>query len=153
VPPSLLTALGIGPLQVVKAEKNGFMYHLHVTDSFALDDIQPDFRALSLASVEEGVAGVGVSQRLSGSASDDYHFHSRFFAPAVGIDEDPVTGSSHVLLGPYWEKALKKEGQELKARQGGKARRGELKLKVEGERTKLTGIALEITKGEINVGF
>jgi hypothetical protein len=48
---------------------------------------------------------------------------------------------------------LKKEGQRLKARQGGKARKGELQLKVEGERTKLMGVAMEITRGDIFVDF
>jgi predicted PhzF superfamily epimerase YddE/YHI9 len=76
------------------------MYHVHVSDSIILDDLQPDFHALSSACIEEGVAGLAISQRLSGSTSDDYDFHSRFFAAAVGIDEDPVTGSSHVFLGP-----------------------------------------------------
>ena len=63
-------------------------------------------------------------------------FVSRFFAPLVGIDEDPVTGSAHCTLAPYWAKRLGKS--ELTARQISK-RGGDVRCKIEGDRVILTG--------------
>ena len=82
--------------------------------------------------------------------SDDaqFDFISRFFGPAVGIDEDPVTGSTHCCLAPFWSKRLGKD--ELVAFQASQ-RGGTLKLKVEGERIHIGGTAQTVSKGELLV--
>jgi len=80
---------------------------------------------------------------------DDVDFVSRFFAPKVGIDEDPVTGSAHCTLIPYWAKRLGKE--KLHALQVSK-RGGELFGEMLGERVAIKGRAVEYLRGRIKVG-
>ncbi|MCK7479379.1 MAG: PhzF family phenazine biosynthesis protein [Candidatus Moduliflexus flocculans] len=75
-------------------------------------------------------------------------FVSRFFAPAVGVDEDPVTGSSHTVLVPYWAKKLGKS--EFTAYQAS-ARGGVLRLRLAGDRVKIAGRAVTVIKGELVV--
>ena len=77
---------------------------------------------------------------------DDTDFISRFFAPAVGIDEDPVTGSAHTTLAPYWSKQLSK--MELTARQVSE-RGGFLMCRVVGERVEISGQSVLYLEGEI----
>lgn len=97
---------------------------------------------------------MGVLRSLSGrgvivtSRSDlpGVDFISRFFAPAVGIDEDPVTGSAHCCLGPYWAEKLGKH--ELTAYQAS-PRGGNLRVRVEGARVKLGGQAVTVLRGEL----
>ena len=79
---------------------------------------------------------------------DNSDFVSRFFAPAVGVDEDPVTGSAHCTLIPYWAERLGKN--ELFARQVS-ARGGELFCELAGDRVKIGGNAVLYLKGEIYV--
>lgn len=76
----------------------------------------------------------------------DYDFVSRFFAPGIGIDEDPVTGGAHCGLGPYWSEKLGKT--TLSARQVS-ARGGYLKVRVAGARVKLLGQAITVFKAQI----
>lgn len=73
-------------------------------------------------------------------------FVSRFFAPAIGVNEDPVTGSAHTCLAPYWSKKLGKT--KLSAKQISK-RGGELSLKVEGDRIKIAGNAVTVFEIEL----
>lgn len=79
---------------------------------------------------------------------NEVDFVSRVFAPACGVDEDPVTGSAHTLMTPYWAKRLSK--QELTARQVSK-RRGDLICKLQGDRVLLSGSAVTILTGELNI--
>lgn len=83
-----------------------------------------------------------------GGADDDVDFVSRFFAPQVGIAEDPVTGSAHTVLGPYWAKRLKKD--RLAARQVS-ARGGEMTVEIVGKRVRLGGRAVLYLKGTARV--
>ena len=78
----------------------------------------------------------------------DVDFVSRFFGPAVGIDEDPVTGSAHTSLAAFWSKKLKKT--KLSARQESK-RQGNLLCEINGDRALITGNAQLYLKGEIYV--
>jgi PhzF family phenazine biosynthesis protein len=87
-----------------------------------------------------GARGVIVT---SISNSGKYDFVSRFFCPGIGIDEDPVTGSAHCCLGPYWAEKLNKN--EFKAYQASK-RGGMLGVKVIGERVVLSGRAVTILR-------
>ncbi len=78
--------------------------------------------------------------------SPDVDFVSRFFAPAAGVDEDPVTGSAHCCLAPFWAEKL--ERTELAARQIS-ARGGDVRVRVEGARVKLFGQAVTVMTGEL----
>jgi PhzF family phenazine biosynthesis protein len=78
----------------------------------------------------------------------EYDFISRCFFPGIGIDEDPVTGSAHCCLGPYWQARLGKS--DFKAYQASK-RGGTLGVKVQGDRVLLTGRAVTVLRGELLV--
>jgi len=79
---------------------------------------------------------------------DEVDIVSRWFGPKVGVEEDPVTGSAHTSLAPYWAKRLGK--QTLTARQGG-ARKGALSCIVEGERVIIKGRVAPYLKGVITL--
>ncbi|QKE63974.1 PhzF family phenazine biosynthesis protein [Aquipseudomonas campi] len=98
---------------------------------------QPDMQALAK------LPGLGVIVTAAGLKHD---FVSRYFAPAIGIDEDPVTGSTHCLLIPYWAERLGKT--ELSAFQCS-ARGGELHCRLDGERVKIAGQAVLVSKGTL----
>jgi predicted PhzF superfamily epimerase YddE/YHI9 len=86
------------------------------------------------------VRGVIVTCR---SESPRYDFVSRFFAPAAGVNEDPVTGSAHCALGPYWQALLGKA--DFTAYQASE-RGGLVKLSVQGERVMLRGQAVKMSE-------
>ncbi|MNG07078.1 hypothetical protein D3C84_903650 [compost metagenome] len=103
----------------------------------AVRDCQPDMKALAK------LPGLGVIVTAPGLKHD---FVSRYFAPGIGIDEDPVTGSTHCLLIPYWAERLGKT--ELSAFQCS-TRGGELHCRLEGERVKIAGQAVLVTGGTL----
>ncbi len=136
-PPAGLTdILGIKPIYV---GKNQFDYLVEVENAEVVRQTRPDFARLK----EIDVRGVIVTSR---SDTDEYDFVSRFFAPRVGVNEDPVTGSSHCCLGPYWGKKLGK--QVLNAYQTS-ARGGVLRVRLEGERVFLGGQAITVFKAKL----
>jgi predicted PhzF superfamily epimerase YddE/YHI9 len=101
--------------------------------------LAPDFAALSSAVPSKIIAtGPGT----------DCDFVSRFFAPFDGIPEDPVTGSSHCTLAPYWAATLGKT--KLHSRQLSK-RGGELWCELDGERVRIAGNSVSYLKGQIGV--
>ncbi len=136
-PARLLAALGLPGARW--AGRNRLDWLVEVGDGAALLALAPDFRAL--ARVE--TRGVIVTAR---GASREFDFVSRYFAPAFGIDEDPVTGSAHCCLGPYWGAKLGKT--ELTGRQLS-ARGGVVKVGVRGDRVTLGGQAVRVLKGEL----
>jgi predicted PhzF superfamily epimerase YddE/YHI9 len=89
------------------------------------------------------VRGVIVTSRPSNA---DFDFVSRFFAPGSGVDEDPVTGSAHTCLAPYWSSRLGKN--EMTGYQASK-RGGVVRVKLEGGRVKLGGRAFTVLRGEL----
>jgi PhzF family phenazine biosynthesis protein len=119
--------------------KNKFDYLVEVESEDAVRMLQPDFTALRKLPVR----GVIVTSRAS---SPDYDFVSRFFAPGSGIDEDPVTGSAHCCLGPYWRKRL---GKESFTAYQSSARGGIVRVRVIGDRVKLGGQAVTVMRGEL----
>ncbi len=137
-PPGLLEALGV---QAAYVGRNRFDYLVEVASESQVRALQPDFR--SLAAVE--CRGVIVTAPAD---SDRFDFVSRFFAPAAGIDEDPVTGSAHCALGPFWQQRLGKA--ELRAFQAS-ARGGAVGVVVDGSRVRLRGRAITIMKAELLV--
>ena len=104
---------------------------------------RPDFGALGRVSLPGGVMGVAVTAR---GADPGVDFVSRFFAPWVGVDEDPVTGVAHTTLTPYWARVLGKT--EMSARQRS-ARGGALTVRSLGERVELIGHAVTVASGSI----
>ena len=137
-PPELLPALGVAKANFVG--KNAFDYLVEIDSEDTLRKLDPDHSRLRKLPVR----GIIVTAR--GAAP--YDFVSRFFAPGSGIDEDPVTGSAHTALGPYWARLLGK--QEFLAYQAS-ARGGVIKVRMEGERVKLAGQAVTVMTGDLVV--
>ena len=136
-PPELLPALGVK--QAAFVGRNVFDYLVEVESEEVLRALQPDHSALRKLPVR----GVIVTAR---SARPEFDFVSRFFAPGSGVDEDPVTGSSHVALGPYWSGRLGKS--EFTAYQAS-ARGGVVRVRLQGERVILGGQAVTVMIGEL----
>jgi PhzF family phenazine biosynthesis protein len=133
--PELLAALGVDePLYV---GRNKFDYLVEVSSAAELRTLKPDYARLK----KVGGRGVMVTAR---DESGEYDFVSRFFAPAAGIDEDPVTGSAHCGLGPYWATKLNKNA--LTAFQAS-PRGGILQVEVAGDRVLLRGQAVTVLRG------
>jgi len=111
-----------------------------------LEQISPSFSQL-LSSSRICMPEVrGVIVTLKANDGSGFDFYSRYFAPWMGINEDPVTGSAHTVLGPYWSQQLKKK--ELEACQWS-LRKGNLNIKVHDERVDVSGEGQHILKGEI----
>ena len=136
IPTEVLGALGVSP---VWAGKNRFDFLIEVESEESVRGMRPDFGALARVASR----GVIVTAR---SESPDYDFVSRFFAPAAGIDEDPVTGSAHCCLGPYWQDRLGKH--EFVAFQAS-SRGGIVYVRVGHDRTYLAGHAVTVLRGEL----
>lgn len=134
-PDGLEAALGVKPVAVVQ---NSLGYIVEVPSPEQVKTLAPDFAALTTFPVH----GVIVTSR--GDAP--YDFTSRFFAPAIGIDEDPVTGAAHCCLGPYWQQQLGKS--EFLAHQAS-PRGGVVKVRNEGGRVRLGGQAITVFRGEL----
>ena len=139
-PAGLLDALGIAKAESLRTDGQFFM--LVVPDATIVRDLHPDFRALGALT---NVRGVYVTVA---SDDDEFDIVSRCFAPKVGIDEDPVTGSMHCVLGPYWCERLGKD--ELRALQAS-ARGGVMSVRIVGERALLTGHSVTTLRGELLV--
>ncbi len=133
-PPGLAEALGATPLEI-EAEAHNYLVLL--ADPSGVRALKPNFAAL--ARLDRG--GVIVTARDSGQP---YDFISRYFAPAKGIDEDPVTGSAHCALVPFWARRLGKTS--LHAFQAS-ARGGELQCRLLGERVELAGSCVFFLEG------
>jgi PhzF family phenazine biosynthesis protein len=118
---------------------NGVDYLLVLESEKTVAELNPDF--IQLAKVP--CRGVMVT---SASASPDYDFVSRFFAPQVGINEDPVTGSAHCCLAPFWAHRLQKT--EMIAFQAS-SRGGVVKVRVQEDRVLLSGQAVTVFKGAL----
>jgi predicted PhzF superfamily epimerase YddE/YHI9 len=119
--------------------KSRFDYLLEVDSEEVVRNLSPDFGKLRALQVR-GIMVTSISE------SEEFDFVSRFFAPGAGIDEDPVTGSAHCCLGPYWSKKLGKD--EMVAYQAS-ARGGIVRVRVVGDRVYLGGQAVTIMRGEL----
>ncbi len=133
-PPELTESLGVKPVYI---GRNRFDYLVEAESAEIVRNLKPDFGLLATIPVR-GVMVTSVSD------SPEYDFVSRFFGPASGINEDPVTGSAHCCLGPYWEKKLGKA--EFLAYQASE-RGGVIGVRVKGERVVLVGKAVTVFKG------
>ena len=138
VPTGLLDALGIADAIAVLDNKQWFI--LVVADPTVVEGLVPDLRRL-----ETIVAGASVTAR---SDRDGVDIVSRVFGPGVGVDEDAVTGSVHCALTPYWCNVL--GTSELVAYQAS-ARGGTLHCRLAGERVFLSGPAVTVLRGEVDL--
>jgi PhzF family phenazine biosynthesis protein len=130
---------GLGVTSPVFVGKNTFDYLVEVADEATVRGLKPDHTALRRLPVR----GVIVTAR---SQTPEFDFVSRFFAPAVGVDEDPVTGSAHCCLAPYWAAKLKK--REMTGYQAS-PRGGTVRVQDNGERVRLAGHAVTVLRGEL----
>ena len=136
-PAELLPALGVS--SPVAVAKNAFDYMVEIESEEELRTLRPDHSTLRKIPVR----GVIVTAR---SATNGFDFISRFFAPGSGIDEDPVTGSAHTALGPYWGSKLGKP--EMTAFQAS-ARGGVVRLRLNGDRIILGGQAVTVMQATL----
>jgi PhzF family phenazine biosynthesis protein len=132
----LAQALGVEPKYIGLSI---FDYLAEVESEEVLRSIRPDFNWLKSL----GVRGVIVTSLSDGP---EYDFVSRFFAPGSGIDEDPVTGSAHCTLGPFWARRLGK--QQFTAYQASE-RGGVVRVRLDADRVHLGGQAVTVLRGEL----
>ena len=137
-PVELLPALGVETAQVMRSRD----YLVVVDRAEQVRALSPDIRAL--ARLDIGIGGTIVTAPGEG----DVDYVSRFFAPAVGIDEDPVTGSINCTLAPYWAGRLGK--RTLRAQQLS-ARGGNLRCEIAGDRVKIAGNARLYLQGTLEL--
>jgi PhzF family phenazine biosynthesis protein len=136
VPDGLEAALGAPVSRICRGR---FDYLVEVESEEAVRGLRPDLTRL--AAVE--TRGVIVTARSADPARD---FVSRFFAPRAGVNEDPVTGSAHCALAPYWGERLGKSemvGHQLSARGG------VVHVRLEGDRVLLSGRAVTVLRGRL----
>ena len=135
-PDGLSGALGAEPVHV---ERSRLGYLLELGSEDELVGLKPDFSRLNQIT---DCCIIVTCRDVSG----EYDFLSRFFAPAFGIDEDPVTGAAHCTLAPYWGAKLGKH--EMNGYQAS-ARGGVVRVKPEGERVYLSGEAVTVLQGSL----
>ena len=136
-PPARLSeALGVAPRYV---GRNQFDYLVEVESESAVRSLKPNFSLLA----ELPVRGIIVTARAD---TDGFDFVSRFFAPGSGVNEDPVTGSAHCCLAPFWASRLGKK--EFTAYQAS-ARGGVLRMRLNDDRVILAGQAVTVLRGEL----
>lgn len=130
-PTALIEAVGSSPAAVLKARDWLFIYH----SPDEVLSLRPDFKSMNTSVIVT-------------APSKDADFVSRFFAPNFGVDEDPVTGSAHCTLIPYWAERLGKT--KLRARQVS-PRGGELFCELRGDRVGIGGHAVLYSSGHLHV--
>jgi len=135
-PADLASALGVTPKYVGRSR---FDYLVEVDGEETVRAMKPNFLLLE----QMPIRGVIVTSR---STSEEFDFVSRFFAPGAGVHEDPVTGSAHCCLGPFWSQRLHKK--EFVAYQAS-ARGGVVRVRVSGDRVYLGGQAVTVLRGEL----
>jgi len=135
-PPDLTRALGV-PIRF--AARTQFDYFVELESEPAVRKLSPDMGLLARL----GTRGVIVTSR---SANLGFDFVSRFFAPGAGVPEDPVTGSSHCALGPFWGQRL---GKASLVGYQASARGGVVRVTVQGERVLLGGQAVTVLRAEL----
>lgn len=142
--PDVCAALGIGACVSSHIARGGRNLLLHLADAREVRDLRPDFPRLVRARGNDTFLGIIVTA----AGESGYDFVSRYFAPWVGIDEDPVTGSAHCVLAPYWASITGR--REMRAHQAS-ARGGDLIVRVRGDRVDLVGEAVVLTSGELRL--
>ena len=136
-PPGLADALGVAPMEVFA---DAFNYLALLESAQIVRTLAPDIAALARMDRD----GVLVTAPGDGA----YDFVSRYFAPAKGIPEDPVTGGAHCMLAPYWAKRL---GKTMFRAYQASSRGGEIICRLAGERVELEGSCVFYLEGEAEI--
>jgi PhzF family phenazine biosynthesis protein len=136
-PTELTQALAVAPAEVLV---NAFNYMVVLADAQVLRALAPDMSAIARLD-RPGVI-------VTAPGDETYDFVSRYFAPAKGIPEDPVTGAAHCMLAPYWSERLRKP--ELRAFQASR-RGGEIVCRLVGNRIELEGSCVFYLEGEVEI--
>ena len=136
-PPGLSAALGVVPVEVVA---DTFNYLVLLESAQVVRELAPDIAAIARMD-RSGVI-------VTASGDGNYDFVSRYFAPAKGIPEDPVTGGAHCALAPYWANRLNKT--DFRAYQASR-RGGEIICRVRSDRVELEGTVVFYLQGEVEI--
>jgi PhzF family phenazine biosynthesis protein len=137
IPPGLEDALGAAPQSAVKSR---FDLLVELENEKAVRELTPDIGLVARLPYR------GVIVTAQAAKDDEYDFVSRFFAPQVGVSEDPVTGSAHCALAPFWGERL---GQSSMIGYQASPRGGTVKVEVKGDRVVLGGQAVTMLRGEL----
>lgn len=135
-PPGLGRALGVEPRYVGLSR---FDLLVELDDEAVVRSLEPDLGLLRRIDAR----GIIVTARADG---DEFDFVSRFFAPQVGVDEDPVTGSAHCVLGPHWQERM---GRNEFLGYQASPRGGVVRVAVDGPRVRLAGRAVTVLRGQL----
>ncbi|GGL88352.1 oxidoreductase [Streptomyces fumigatiscleroticus] len=141
VPEGVAEALGTEPRAALDTGPNLGDLLLEVADEKTVHALTPDLTALA-AHCERGIIATARAE----DPARGYDFVSRCFFPNVGIDEDPVTGSAHTALAPYWSERL---GRAVLTGLQASPRSGRVRTEVRGDRTLLSGRAVTVIDGEL----
>jgi len=137
--PALNCALGAAPCRTSRASRpGGDTYLVELESEAEVRALRPDFTARAASAARIAIVTARATE-------GEFDFVSRFFAPAIGIDEDPVTGAAHCYLAPYWAARLGKGdlvGYQASAR-------GIVRCRWEGERVVLRGQAVTVLRGDL----
>ena len=136
-PPGLAEALGVVPVEVLS---DNFNYIALLESAQLVRELAPDIAAIARMD-RSGLV-------VTAPGDETYDFVSRYFAPAKGIPEDPVTGGAHCALAPYWAKRLGKTA--LRAYQASR-RGGEITCRLAGDRVELEGSCVFYLEGEVEI--
>lgn len=137
-PVGLVEALGVTPVYVGRWHDD---WLLELGSEVEVRDARPDHTRL-------GTVGVRGAMITAAAATEGLDFVSRFFVPGAGIAEDPVTGSAHCCLTPYWAGRL---GRDAMTAFQASARGGVLRVRLGGERVRIGGQAVTVAQGELRV--
>jgi PhzF family phenazine biosynthesis protein len=140
IPDGLVEALGVKPEATYRTGPLRDLLTV-LPDEAAVRTVAPDIAAVEALTRRDDIRGVTVTAKAA-----DYDFVSRFFAPGDGIPEDPVTGSAHTALAPYWAEQLGRD--ELTGLQAS-ARTGVVRVALRGDRVHLTGSAVTVVDGTL----
>ena len=141
----VLEALGVKDWVDLQYSPGNEKLMIHLDSYETMREVSPDFNALREA---ENPLGWRATM-ITAPGYDEYDFTSRHFAPLMGVNEDPVTGSNHTVLTPYWSKLLDKK--RMKAYQASK-RGGSITVENHGDRIYLIGKSVLVMEGKLNIG-
>ncbi|GAB5519423.1 MAG: PhzF family phenazine biosynthesis protein [Rhodothermales bacterium] len=141
-PPALLAALGLRTIQKTVYNAETRILLLEIESTKTLRELAPDFEALVRS--HDAINGVLVTA----PATDGYDFHSRYFWPWSGTNEDPVTGGTHTFLTPYWAERLGKTS--MRSFQSS-ARTGEMVVELHGDGLRIRGAAVIVFEGRLRI--
>lgn len=145
----LAEALGVRPEATFRTGALGDLLAV-LPDEASVRELRPDLAAIAALSLREEWRGVIVTAAAAGAESGSgYDFVSRFFAPARGIPEDPVTGSAHTALAPYWAARLGRHDALTGLQASG--RPGRVKVALQGDRVLIMGRAVTVLEATLRV--